>query len=223
MLANYIKAQSFLGLRTEVSSVMINTKNQVKLNHPISFAPGIAFHYTFTPTIEMTSDLLLSFYKLKSELHRLEEVNNNIEFVSKGDKSLNMFSLDFTYTLLKGFGEEQHYKAGLGVFVNLTKSNYSATSSNEFWGYYKPNVSTERYDPKFLYSLPNFGLVGEVLYNVNDALQFSLRYKAGLPNTYRDGDQIWKQSYLGFNTIYYFGTSDRGSIKSSKSKSKVNF
>ncbi len=221
---SYAQSRQYLGLKVEASAISTKLSKDANINLSIVKSFGIAGHYPLTPKLEIFSDVLFSTYKLSGDSRSYDGSSSEWNF--NGIKSFNIKSFDGAYGIRRGFGEEQHFKIGVGGFYDFFFGKISDLPSNEYLG--KSSNIAENYDPYYLYTKANYGFFLEGIYNVNDAFQISIRFKKGLSNLYKPqaNDTTWKQSQIGIGVMYYIGAGERGKInskKSSKTKSKINF
>jgi hypothetical protein len=203
----------YFGVRSEISLIQPRLSQPTNINTPIAIGGGISWVYPFSQQWEMTVDALASIYAYNADARMYG--SNGLEKI--GNQSMNITSFDFTYTLLRGFGDEQHFKLGGGIFYGLMLPPTIGTNTNKYWG--NAIEVDQNYDlEKILRQTGNFGVALEAIYNINDALQISLRYRLGLVNLNNQDTPSWQQNALGLNAIYYFGADKRGSIKESSSK-----
>jgi hypothetical protein len=211
----FAQQSSYFGVRTEVSLIQPHLSQSTNINFPIAIGGGIGWNYPFTSQLEMTIDGIVSFYSLNADTRMYG--SNGLENIGK--QSLNVTSIDFTYTILKGFGDEQHFKVGGGLFYGLTLPPSIGTNLNKYWG--NAPEANQNYNLESIYRQNgNFGVALEAVYNINDAFQISLRYRFGLANINSSDTPSWQQNVLGLNGIYYFGADKRGSSEGNKKGNK---
>lgn len=231
-----IQAQNgpkYFGARLEIGSILSSHSEAANVNKPLSFGLGISYTYLYSSTWEMTVNAVASFHKLSGDTREFNSSNNT--WAATGlSRSVSVLNFDIDYTVLHGFGDDQRFKVGVGGWFGLPAvSTPTLNTDTESWG---TNAALENnYQLLNLYSGLNFNYGGlvEGIYNVNDALQFSLRFKLGLANLYNskgpfsitESTATWRTNALSLGVLYYFGAEERGSKKSSKGKAKkkVNF
>ena len=202
---------AYFGFRGEVSAVQPRTSLATDVKTGIGYGGGLAFHFPFSDNWDMTVDALFSVFNLQGNTYQFDETTAN--YASVGVRATQFKSFDFAYTVLRSFGDDQIFKAGLGVWYGIILKNTPMIQS-DYWG--NSSDLTKDYALNSLFgSNGNYGLAAEGIYNVNDALQFSLRYKLGLANLY-NGNDTWYQSKLCVGAIYYFGAEQRGKNKSKR-------
>jgi hypothetical protein len=231
-----IQAQNgpkYFGARLEIGSILPSHSEAANVNKPLSIGLGMSYTYLYSSTWEMTVNGMGSFYKQSGDTREIKSSSNKLESTGLS-RSVGVLNFDIDYTLLHGFGDDQRFKVGVGGWFGVfLGSKPTLNTDTESWG--TASALDKNYQLVALLNggTFNYGGLVEGIYNVNDALQFSLRFKLGLANLY-DGkgafintpsDATWKTNALSLGVLYYFGAEERGSKKSSKGKAKkkVNF
>ena len=206
-LSVYAQQNYYLGFKAEIGSVQPRFSSPLDVKGSVSYGGGLAYSYPFSDTWEMTADVVASFFKVSGTTYE--------DAKSTGLQTYKRWSLDLNYGFLRGFGDEQHVKVGLGIWGGMIPQS-TVFANNTFFAD-AANSDQKFYLEQLYGTRPNYGVSVEGIYNVNDALQFSLRYKLGLANLYSNGGtQTWRQNTLGLSAIYYFGGESRGTIKTKK-------
>jgi hypothetical protein len=225
----------YLGARLEIGSILSNSSEAATVNKPLSIGLGMSYTYLYSSTWEMTVNGIASFYKLSGDTREFD--SSTKKWTATGvSRGISVVNFDIDYTLLHGFGDDQRIKVGIGGWFGLFGGSKPTLNTNtESWG---TDAALEKnYQLLGLYNggTYNYGGLVEGIYNVNDALQFSLRFKLGLANLYNTDSAFlssstqstatWKTNAISLGALYYFGAEERGSKKSSKGKAKkkVNF
>jgi hypothetical protein len=238
MLLQFLSIQAqngpkYFGARLEIGSILSNHSEAATVNKPLSIGLGMSYTYLYSSSWEMTVNGIASFYKLSGDTRTFSSSTN--KWTPTGiSRGISVVNFDIDYTVLHGFGDDQRFKVGVGGWFGLFGgSKPTLNTDTESWG---TEVALEKnYQLSGLFNAGrfNYGGLVEGIYNVNDALQFSLRFKLGLANLYdskgafsvTESTATWKTNAVSLGVLYYFGAEDRGSKKSSKGKAKkkVNF
>jgi hypothetical protein len=218
---NHAQPLKYLGLRAEISSLQLTTSEDVTVKKSNPFGIGLAFHYPFNQTWEMTVSGMFSFYNFTGDARNYSAATK--KWTPSSNRTVNVLAIEADYTVLHGLGEAQRIKFGGGVWYGFLNGNKpTLTTSTESWG---SNADPNKnYQINSLFKAYNYGVLLEGLYNVNDALQFSVRYKLGLGNLYKTvtvgNTASWKQSSINLGVVYYFGGQERGTKNPTKDKNK---
>ncbi len=213
----------YLGFRAEVSTLQLTLSEDAAVKASTPYGVGLAFHYPFTQTWEMTMSGMASFYNVTGNTRNYNAATQ--KWIAGSSKTINITAFEADYTILHGFGDAQHIKVGAGVWYSaLTSSRPTLTTDTESWG--SNAALAKNYQLNSLFGLSNYGVLFEGLYNVNDALQFSVRYKLGFGNLYKTETAVsgsaasWQQNSLNLGVVYYFGAEKRGTKQPTKDKKK---
>jgi hypothetical protein len=224
----------YFGARLEIGSILSSHSEAADVNKPLSVGLGMSYTYLYSSTWEMTVNGMGSFYKQSGDTREFNSSTN--KWTPTGiSRGIGVLNFDIDYTLLHGFGDDQRFKVGVGGWFGVfLGSKPTLNSDTESWG--TASALDKNYQLVSLLTggaTFNYGGLVEGIYNVNDALQFSLRFKLGLANVYdskgafsiTESTATWKTNALSLGVLYYFGAEERGSKKSSKGKAKkkVNF
>lgn len=212
---SFAQQHGYFGLRADISLIHSRPSESVDMKNSPALGLGIVYHYPFNNKWEMTADAIFSSYKIKGQTAE----NTGLEYEMTGIQALKVSSCDAHYSVLRGFGDDQKFKFGVGAWVGLVINKHIY----DYSPYFANSVSSKYiYYWDRLFRTPfNYGLLLEGIYNVNDALQFSLRYKMGLANLYESDDETthWRQNAIEMGVNYYFGGESRGKINSNKKSS----
>lgn|GEM_PF-1397480 len=215
---------SYFGVRGEISVLQIKTSESTNNSTPIGAGVGMLWNYVISDQWEMNTEMGLNYHKLTSDVRSYDYGSNTFSPVSQ--QSSNLISYVFSYTVLKGFGDDQKYKVGLGAFYGFTPSVNFNNGDSQFIG--SSSDVEKNYSTTSLQGINSFnvGIALEGVYNFNDVLQFSARYKLGLKNLYNSNSAFtttistnnlsWKASYFSLGATFLFGAEARGNIQPSK-------
>ncbi len=210
IVAQGLHAQTkYLGLRADIGIAQPSFSEAVTVKTSTAFGGGITYCYPYSSKLDLSIDFGMSFYGITSNIRTL----NGATWTAPKEQIFRMFTADVHYVMLYSFGERQTFKIGGGVFYGMVSKSFAGTE-NDYLG--TNALSAKNYNLTNwigIGSNRNYGAVAEGIYNVNDKLQFSLRYKLGLANLYKQpsgSTATWNQSMINIGALYFFNAEGRG-------------
>jgi hypothetical protein len=215
LMAQGLHAQiqtQYIGLRADVGFIQASRSEAANVKLTTAFGGGMSYCYPYSPKLDFAIDIVASFYSMTSDRRTL----NGSLWSAPTAQTINISAGDVSYVMLYGFGEAHTFKLGGGLFYGFI-SKSSGAQENEYWG--TSTLPANNYNVSQLFAArarSNYGAVIEGIYNVNDKLQFSARYKLGLANLYNQpsgSSGTWNQSVFSLGVMYFFNAEGRGGTK----------
>lgn len=210
LMVHGLHAQTqYLGFRADIGIVMPSYSETVTVKTSTAFGGGMTYFYPYSPKLDLAIDLCVSFYNMTSNMRTL----TGASWTTPKEQVFSMMTGDMHYVMFYSFGEQQTFKLGAGGFYGIV-SKSSAGVGTEYLG--ADAAPAKNYNLTNLIGIgsnKNYGVVAEGIYNMNDKLQFSMRYKLGFANLYKQpsgSTATWNQSMLNISAMYFFNAGGRG-------------